>query len=162
MNWFLEHAWIIPLIPAVSFGLILLVGKRLPKGGSEIGVASIGSSFVLSVLPGIAWIQRVNGGGDGGGGEGGEHALGLMARAAEGGEHAIEPIVRSVTWFQFGGHEFPVGTMVDGLSVIMLITVTLVSLLVHVYSTEYLKGDRRFTHQHLPVVHARMHDHRAR
>ncbi len=146
MNWFLEHAWIIPLIPAVSFGLILLVGKRLPKGGSEIGVASIGSSFVLSVLAGIAWIQRVNGGGDGGGGEGGEHALGLMARAAEGGEHAIEPIVRSVTWFQFGGHEFPVGTMVDGLSVIMLITVTLVSLLVHVYSTEYLKGDRRFTH----------------
>ena len=30
MDWFLEHAWIIPLIPAVSFALILAVGKRLP------------------------------------------------------------------------------------------------------------------------------------
>ena len=92
----------------------------------------------------MAWIQHVNAGG---GGEGGERApCGLAARAAEEGHHAIEPIVKTVTWFQFGGHEFPVGTMVDGLSVIMLFTVSLVSLLVHVYSTEYLKGDRRFTH----------------
>ena len=69
MNWFLEHAWIIPLIPAVSFVLILAFGRHLPKGGSEIGIASIGTSFVLSVLTGIAWIQHVNAGGaaEGGG-----------------------------------------------------------------------------------------------
>ena len=146
MDWFLEHAWIIPLIPAVSFPLILAVGKRLPKGGSEIGILSIGSSFVLSVLTGIAWIQHVNAGGGESGGEGGEHALGLLARAAEGGEHAVEPISKTMTWWQSGGHVFEVGTLVDGLSVMMLITVSLVSLLVHVYSTEYLKGDRRFTH----------------
>jgi NADH-quinone oxidoreductase subunit L len=36
--------------------------------------------------------------------------------------------------------------MVDGLSAMMLVTVGIVSLLVHIYSTEYLKGDRRFTH----------------
>ncbi len=146
MDWFLESAWIIPLIPAVSFALILAFGKHLPKGGSEIGLLSVGTSFVLALGTGIAWIQRVNAGGSEGGGEGGEHALGLVARAAEESHHAIEPVIKTVTWFQFGGHEFPVGTMVDGLSVIMLITVTLVSLLVHVYSTEYLKGDRRFTH----------------
>ena len=146
MDWFLENAWIIPLIPAVSFALILAFGKRLPKGGSEIGLLSVGTSFVLAVGTGIAWIQHVNAGGAEGGGEGGEHALGLVARAAEEGHHAIEPVIKTVTWFQFGGHEFPAGTMVDGLSVIMLVTVTLVSLLVHVYSTEYLKGDRRFTH----------------
>ena len=147
MNWFLEHAWLIPLIPAVSFPLILAVGKRLPKGGSEIGIASIGTSFFLSVLTGIAWIQHVNAGGAAeGGSEGGEHALGLLARAAEEGHHAIEPVVKSTTWWQSGAQHFEVGTLVDGLSVIMLFTVSLVSLLVHVYSTEYLKGDRRFTH----------------
>ena len=42
--------------------------------------------------------------------------------------------------------EVEVGTLVDGLAAMMLFTVTLISLLVHIYSTEYLHGDRRFTH----------------
>ena len=36
--------------------------------------------------------------------------------------------------------------MVDGLTVTLLVVVTLVSLLVHIYSTDYVAGDRRFTH----------------
>ena len=32
MGWFLEHAYVIPLIPAASFFLILLFGKRMPGG----------------------------------------------------------------------------------------------------------------------------------
>jgi NADH-quinone oxidoreductase subunit L len=147
MDWFLENAWIIPAIPAASFLLILAIGKRLPFKGAEIGITSISASFVLACLTGIAWIQRVNdGGGSEGGGEGGEHAAGLLVRAAEEAHHAIEPVVKTTTWWQNAGHEFEVGTMVDGLSVMMLFTVGLVSLLVHLYSTEYLKGDRRFTH----------------
>ncbi len=142
MDWFLEHAFIIPLIPAVSFVLILAVGKRLPRGGSEIGVPAIFSSFVLSCCTGVAWIQHVNSGG----GEGGEHALALLTRAAQEGHHAVEPVVQTTTWWQSGDAVHHVGTLVDGLSAIMLVTVSLVSLLVHVYSTEYLKGDRRFTH----------------
>ena len=35
---------------------------------------------------------------------------------------------------------------IDGLAVIVMFVVTLVSLLVHVYSLEYMRGDRRFTH----------------
>jgi len=150
MDWFLENAWIIPAIPAASFVLILAIGKRLPFKGAELGITAIASSFVLACLTGIAWIQRVNAGGEGGGHEGGteggEHALGLLARAAEETHHAIEPVVKTTTWLQNGGHKIDVGTMVDGLSVMMLFTVGLVSLLVHLYSTEYLKGDRRFTH----------------
>ena len=30
MGWFLEHAYVIPLIPAASFFLILFFGKRMP------------------------------------------------------------------------------------------------------------------------------------
>ena len=36
--------------------------------------------------------------------------------------------------------------MVDGLAVMMLFVVTVISLLVHVYSTDYVSGDRRYTH----------------
>ena len=64
-----------------------------------------------------------------------------------GGEHeSVPPVVRTVTWFQIGGMEFEMGTLVDGLAAMMLITVCIISLLVHIYSTEYLHGDVRFTH----------------
>jgi NADH-quinone oxidoreductase subunit L len=59
---------------------------------------------------------------------------------------AAGPVIQRVTWFQWGGTEFYAGTMIDGLAAMMLFTVTLISLLVHIYSTEYLKGDRRHTH----------------
>ncbi len=45
-----------------------------------------------------------------------------------------------------GGMHFEAGTLLDGLAAMMLFTVCLISLLVHIYSTEYLKGDVRFTH----------------
>ena len=64
-----------------------------------------------------------------------------------GGEHSsVPPVVRTVTWFQIGGMDFEIGTLVDGLAAMMLITVCIISLLVHIYSTEYLHGDVRFTH----------------
>mgnify|MGYP003336731330 CR=1 FL=1 len=41
-GWFLEHAWLIPVIPAVAFFGIILFGKRMPRGGSEqIGRAHV-------------------------------------------------------------------------------------------------------------------------
>ncbi|QGG93822.1 NADH-quinone oxidoreductase subunit 5 family protein [Actinomarinicola tropica] len=162
--WFLENAWIIPAIPAASFLLILFFGKRMPRGGSEIGIAAVGLSFLLSVGAGVSWIDRVENPppADDHGTEEVEHeedaeehaagdlvVVGPTESAAEAGEeerHAVEPVTRSWTWWQSGGTEFQVGTFVDGLSVMMLFVVGLISLLVHVYSTEYVKGDRRFTH----------------
>ena len=40
----------------------------------------------------------------------------------------------------------PIGIQIDGLAVMMLFVVTLISLLVHIYSLEYMRGDRRYTH----------------
>ncbi len=75
-----------------------------------------------------------------------------MAVEAEGGEgeHEVEPIrsavERNVTWFSLGDVQVQVGTAVDGLAVMLLFTVTLISLLVHVFSTNYMHGDVRFTY----------------
>ena len=33
-GWFLENAWLAPVVPTVGFALIVLIGKRLPKKGS--------------------------------------------------------------------------------------------------------------------------------
>ena len=29
-GWFLDHAWLIPVIPAIAFVLIIFFGKKLP------------------------------------------------------------------------------------------------------------------------------------
>ncbi len=51
-----------------------------------------------------------------------------------------------VTWFDNGDNSITIGTLVDGQSVLLLVVVTLISLLVHIFSTDYVGGDRRYTH----------------
>jgi NADH-quinone oxidoreductase subunit L len=139
----LDYAWIIVFIPAVSFVAILLFGKRLPRHGSEVGIAAVGASFVLSCIAVVQWINRVDS-------ATGEHGLGALGKslATATGEHApvVQPVVHSITWWQNGGMKFGAGTQIDGLAVVLLFVVTLVSLLVHIYSTAYMHGDRRFTY----------------
>src|SRR6185503_9794356 len=44
-----------------------------------------------------------------------------------------------------GGHEFHYGYLVDGLSMVMLMVVTGVGGLIHIYATGYMKGDPGFS-----------------
>ncbi|KRO46335.1 MAG: hypothetical protein ABR56_09680, partial [Acidimicrobium sp. BACL27 MAG-120823-bin4] len=124
-GWFLENAWLIPVIPAIAFALIILIGKRLPMKGSELGVASMLASLVLSAGAAYQWIQRVN-------------------SATE--EQFVEPVIRSWSWWRSGGFDFGIGQHIDGLSVVVLFVVAFISTLVQIYSLEYLRGDRRYTH----------------
>jgi NADH-quinone oxidoreductase subunit L len=112
----IRYAWLIPSLPAVSFFLIVFFGKRMPRRGSEIGIAAVFGGFVISLI--ILW-HFVAGG---------------------------EPHVSSIQFID-GGSFFKVeiGQNVDGLAAVMFVVVTLVSLLVQVYSTEYMRGDRRYT-----------------
>ena len=148
-GWFLEHAYLIPVIPAVAFALIIMFGKRLPMKGSEIGLVSMVTALVLAVGTTYQWIQRVD---SVHGGEG-EGALGSMFGFARGlvpqagaAEPYVEPVIRSWTWWQSGGFEFGLGQHIDGLSVMLLLLVTFISTLVQIFSLEYVRGDRRFTH----------------
>ena len=122
-GWFIDNAWLIPLLPALSFAGILLFGKRMPRQGSELGIAAIAGSFLLALGAGFTW-------------------LGHRDDAHEG----VAAVHRSIGWLQSGGIDYDVGILVDGLTVMMLFVVTAVSLLVHVYSTDYVAGDSRYTH----------------
>ena len=57
-GWFLEHAWLIPLIPAVAFAVIILFGKRMPMKGSEVGLLSMSASLVIAVVGAIVLARK--------------------------------------------------------------------------------------------------------
>ncbi|SVE51469.1 uncharacterized protein METZ01_LOCUS504323, partial [marine metagenome] len=54
-SWLLRNVWLIPLLPALSFVGILFFGKKMSRGGSELGIAAVGIAFVLALLTGVAW-----------------------------------------------------------------------------------------------------------
>jgi NADH-quinone oxidoreductase subunit L len=174
-GWFLENAWIIPTIMAGSFVAILFFGKRFSERVTAgVGIAAVAACLVLSLGVATQWVQRVNhppevhgtevdAGHEGtgtapAGASEGEHAalLAPTATEAEGEPHEeVTPVVRSTTWFEWSTTsadgapktiEIQIGTLVDGLTAMMLVTVSIISLLVHIYSKEYLRGDVRFTH----------------
>jgi NADH-quinone oxidoreductase subunit L len=167
--WFLTHAWIIPALPALGFVVILFFGKRLgPTRAHWFGIPLVAVAFVLAICTGIAWIshsnqdvpnetatlQYVD--------PGCSHAAAIAHTAetrtttegtsTEGApssgseEHLTQPVVRCVSWFHGSRINVTIGTLVDGQSALLLFVVTLISLLVHIYSREYVDGDRRYTH----------------
>jgi len=112
---FARYAWMVALLPLLAAAVTLFVGKRWPGKSWIYGVAGVGTSFALSL--GALW-HFVQGGG------------------------AYES---SVAWFAVGPLHLELGQYVDGLTAVMLIVVTAVSLAVHVYSIGYMQGDVRFT-----------------
>ena len=137
-GWFLENAWLIPIVPAVAFVLIIFFGKRLPMKGSELGVASMIGSLVLSLGAAYQWIQRVD--------DASGHSAAKLMKAGGESSPFVGPIIREWTWWQSGGLEFGIGQHIDGLALTLLVVVAFISTLVQFYSLEYLRGDRRYTH----------------
>jgi len=117
----LDYAWLIPVLPYLAFFVIVFFGKGMRNKGAEVGIAAVAGSFLLSVP---VFFQTI---------------------ASAGSEkHAVYE--RSLTWMKFGaGKSIELGVRVDGLTVVMLLVVTFVSLMVHIYSTAYMKGEVRYT-----------------
>ena len=113
---FLTNAWLIAFLPAMAALFTLFLGKRTPGKGSVYGIVAVGASLVLSL--GVLW-------------------------TFVGGERGFYEA--SIPWFQIGQLHLEVGVYVDGLTAVMVVVVTSISLCVHIYSLGYMKGDVRFT-----------------
>lgn len=120
-----RFAWLIAVLPYLSFFLIIFFGKRLKGKGAEIGIAALLGSLGLSIPVFFQTIKAIKG--------------------AHGGEefHGFE---KSLQWLRFGKEAIlELGMKVDGLTVVMLLVVCFVSLMVHIYSTAYMQGEVRYT-----------------
>jgi NADH-quinone oxidoreductase subunit L len=105
------------LLPLLSYALTFFFGKKLPRKGDFIGVTFMGLALLQALRIFVAFWQ-----------------IGDPA-------HRVE---KAFTWLDLGGFRLDAGILVDGMTSVMLMVVCLVSFLVHLYSTGYMHGDRRY------------------
>ena len=127
----------------------------MPLKGAEIGFGTLAASFVLACGTVYQWIQRVDhysAGHEGrsarwppSGGRSSPPKLLVKRRAGHEVASFVPPVIRQWTWWQVSDFKFTLGIQVDGLSVSVMFVVTLIAMLIQLYSIEYVKGDRRFT-----------------
>src|SRR3954454_8957531 len=121
MQRFLDFTWVIPALPALGAVVLLLFGKRIgePKAG-WLATTMIGLSFVWSCIT----------------------LLALHQQAAEE-RHHVYTLWR---WFAgTGSFSVPFGFLADPLSVTMIMFVTGIGTLIHLYAIGYMHGDARFS-----------------
>lgn len=107
------NLWLIPLFPLIGFLLNGLIGKRLSKAGiSAIAVSSVALSF--------AYILFV--------------LAKLYPLETTHSEHYF-------TWIQSGFLQIGFDLFVDRLTAVMLLIVTGVGLLIHIYAVGYMAGE---------------------
>jgi len=114
----------IPLLPLATFVILGLFGRKyLSAIAGLLGTASLFSSTVLSFVAANQYFfvdGKVNG--------------------------VFQKIVAfKFTWLEFSPNvSIDLGMIIDPISVMMLVVVTSVSLMVHVFSLGYMKGEERF------------------
>ena len=107
---------LVPLLPAGSALILLLAGRRLPR--AWVGVqacAAVLGSFLVGAL--------------------------TLVRALTAGMPAGGRLETVSGWIRSGGLEVPAAFRVDGLSLLMVLVVTGVGFLIHVYSVGYMADD---------------------
>ncbi|HEX9729446.1 MAG TPA: NADH-quinone oxidoreductase subunit L [Gemmatimonadales bacterium] len=109
--------WLVVLLPFIGFlvnGALSFLRPRAKDAVSIVGVGSVALAFVLSVAMALALA----------------------------GSHAEEGFVVTIwRWIHVGDLEIDLAFQVDALSVIMLLVVTGVGLLIHIFSVGYMKAD---------------------
>jgi NADH-quinone oxidoreductase subunit L len=115
----LSAVWLIPALPLAGFLILLLWGRRLGEPGAGwLATAMVSGSFVAGLVT----------------------FAGLLAED-EGNRQFTFTLFE---WLPVGGLSVDMGFLVDPLSITMVLFVTGVGSLIHLYSIGYMHGDPRF------------------
>ena len=108
---------LILFLPLISFIILIFFGKKLPRQGDWVAVGSIVTTFILAVYLFVQMLTNYD------------------ANFSHG---------ASLSWIDIGAFKIDLGILVDNLTIVMLLIVTLVSSCTHIFSLEYMKGDVRY------------------
>lgn len=115
-----DNVWLIPLFPLVGFLINGLLGKKIKNETVIGGIASLAllGSFVVSCMT----------------------FLKLIGLPAE--ERVVN--VKVFTWITAGNFNADIAFLIDPLSCLMILIVTGIGLLIHIYSIGYMHGEEGF------------------
>ena len=113
-----ELVWLIPALPLVGFLVLVLAGPKLGEPWAGwLATAMVGASFVVSCV--------------------------VFAGLAGGDEDVVTQTL--FTWVPVGDLSVDVGFYLDHLSGAMMLFITGVAALIHLYSIGYMHGDPKFS-----------------
>ncbi len=108
-------AWIILALPLLSAAGITLFTRRNPRLSAAVSIAAVAAAFAASVVLALSFRRLAIPAGD--------------------------CLIAAVQWLEVGGLSVELGLRLDSLSLVMLLGVTGVGLMIHVYSCGYMAGD---------------------
>ena len=114
----LDLIWLLPTFPLLGFLILALTEGKLARGPAGwIGAGSVGLSFAVAALVAFSFLQS-----------------------------GLESHTLSIwTWMSVAGFDPGVNLYLDGLSLVMILVITGVGFLIHVYSTGYMADDPDFS-----------------
>jgi NADH-quinone oxidoreductase subunit L len=115
-----QFIWLIPGLPLMSFLIIALFGRVIPKRTTAIlGAGSVIISALMTVIAGIEF---------------------LSAKPSEGFASSFV-----YTWLSAGNLNASISFRFDSLSLVFCFVITFVGALIHLYSVEFMKDDEGFS-----------------
>ena len=118
-----SYVFLILLLPLLSFLILGLAGMKMShKTAGLIGTVSLSAVTILSYITAYSYFTA--------------------DRCTDGTFATIVPF--NFTWLPLGSLNFDLGFMLDPISVMMLIVISTVSLMVHIYSFGYMHGEKGF------------------
>lgn len=120
----MEYTILILLLPVLSFLVLALAGMKMShRAAGLIGSLSLGAVAVLSYVTAYGYFT--------------------LPRLADGTFGTLIPY--NFVWLLFAaGLHIDMGILLDPISVMMLVVISTVSLMVHIYSFGYMKGEKGF------------------
>ncbi len=115
-----DNLWLIPTLPLLTAGLTAVCRRERRRLAAGMAIGSMALALGLSIAA-------------------------LARTLAPGAGGAAYREVRNFDWFQLGGTTVKLGWVLDPLSAAMLVMVSLVGLVIFIYSVGYMAHDANFT-----------------
>ncbi len=113
-----EVAYLVLVLPLIAFAIQIFFGRNLPRKGDWVSLGAIVGSLAGSLY------------------------IACQSLSAHDPQWTVH---RIFDWFRVGNAYLLGGVLVDNLTAVMLVVVTGVSTLVHIYSTAYMHGDPKYS-----------------
>lgn len=116
----LSALWLVPVLPFAGFAALALFGRRLSRtGATAVGVGSVGLSAAVSFAAAFAFLASP--------------PPGIAYRQ------------KLWTWMSVSGSDVGAGLYLDALSLVMMLVVTFVAFLIHLYSSEFMEDEEGYS-----------------